>query len=340
MPSNTAAWIKAPKERFQVEEAPYTSPGAKEIIVKTAAVAINPLEYKIQDYNPPVGGNEIKYPTILGSDLAGTVVELGSAVSKWKVGDRVMAHTFGAVIGKPAQAAFQEHVVLADWLPTPVPDDIALDKAVVLPLACDTATAGLFLQLGLDVSGLGNGRSAGEVLLLWGGSSSVGCVAIQMARAAGYEVFATASPRNHEFCRSLGATQVYDYGKSDVEAEILTALKGKKVVGALDCIADNEKTVPALGRILTEVEGKKKIVAVLQPGEIDGVEVQRVSIPDLFRSEHYDQVHAWLASALKDGVLRCKPDPIIIGKGLESIQEGIDTLRKGVSAAKVVVKLE
>ena len=65
-----------------------------------------------------------------------------------------------------------------------------------------------------------------------------------------------------------------------------------------------------------------------------------MSIPDLFRSEHYGQVHAWLASALKDGALRCKPDPMIIGTGLGRIQEGIDTLRKGVSAAKVVVKLE
>lgn len=64
-----------------------------------------------------------------------------------------------------------------------------------------------------------------------------------------------------------------------------------------------------------------------------------VSIPDLIRSEQYGQVHKWLASALTDGSLQCKPDSMVVGEGLESIQKGIDILRKGVSAAKVVVKL-
>ncbi|KAF2158796.1 hypothetical protein M409DRAFT_38088, partial [Zasmidium cellare ATCC 36951] len=248
-------------------------------------------EYKIQDYNPPVGGNPIKYPTILGSDMAGTVVEVGSEVTRWKVGDRLMAHTFGATIGQPAKAAFQNY-------------------------------------------------TAREVVLVWGGSSSVGCVAIQMAVAAGYEVFATASPRNHELCKSLGAATVFDYGKAEVEAEMLAALQGKQVAGALDCIADNDKTIPALGRILMKVDGKKKIVAVLQPAEVEGIEVQRVSIPDLVRSEQYGQVHAWMASALENGSLQCKPDPMVVGEGLGSIQKGVDVSRKGVSAAKVVVKLE
>lgn len=62
-------------------------------------------------------------------------------------------------------------------------------------------------------------------------------------------------------------------------------------------------------------------------------------IPALIGTRTYQIVHAWMARALKDGTLLPKPDPMIVGKGLESIQLGIDTSRKGVSAAKVVVRL-
>ncbi|SMQ55832.1 unnamed protein product [Zymoseptoria tritici ST99CH_3D7] len=127
-----------------------------------------------------------------------------------------------------------------------------------------------------------------------------------------------------------------------VEDEIVAALKGKTVVGVLDCISDDEKTLPACARILAKVEGKRKIAAVLTPAKTKyegGVEVTRLSIPALRASETYNAVHEWMAKALANGILQPKPDPIIIGEGFESIQLEIDRVRKGVSAAKVVVRL-
>jgi len=64
-----------------------------------------------------------------------------------------------------------------------------------------------------------------------------------------------------------------------------------------------------------------------------------VSIPALRASKTYDIVHTWMAKALKDGTLQPKPDPMVIGERLESIQLGLDIVRKGVSATKVVVRL-
>jgi len=64
-----------------------------------------------------------------------------------------------------------------------------------------------------------------------------------------------------------------------------------------------------------------------------------VSIPGLRETKMIDLLHTWMAHALKDGTLQCKPDPIVIGEGLESIQAGLDMLRKGVSATKIVVRL-
>ncbi|CAK4034991.1 Zinc-binding alcohol dehydrogenase domain-containing cipB [Lecanosticta acicola] len=347
--TNAAAWITAPKASpFEVKEAPYPSAGPNEVIVETAVVAINPLEFKIQDTNPPIGGREIQYPTILGADLAGTIVAVGDAVADRKVGDRVIANANGAQTGRPAMSAFQHFVKLEEGSTTPIPDFISFEAASVLPLACDTAAAGLFVdkQLGLSTSKLGDVSAQppapGSAVLVWGGSSSVGCCAIQMAHAAGYEVYTTASKRNHQLCSSIGAEKVFDHSDPQVVEDIVIALKGKKVIGALDCIVDAEKTIPPLGQILAQTEGQKKIAAVLNPPDVqlpEGVQAQRLSIPALRQSNTYDIIHAWMPKALANGTLQPKPDPWVIGEGLEFVQQGVDTVRKGVSATKIVVKL-
>lgn len=288
MPSNTAAWITGPKAYpLEVKEAPYPSPGPKDVIVQVAIVAINPLEYKIQDNNPPIAGKAMQYPTILGADLAGTIVSVGSEVTMRKVGERIIANANGAQSGKPAMSAFQRFARIHESSTTPVPDAIPFEAAAVLPLACDTAMAGLFVQdqLGLStarLSGTESGPPApGSVLVVWGGSSSVGCCAIQMAHAAGYEVYTTASKRNHALCSSLGATKVFDHADSDVERLIIEALESKTLVGALDCIADKEKTVPACANILAQTSGSKKVVTVMAPpttGLAEGVQAQRCEL--------------------------------------------------------------
>ena len=240
MPSNAAAWILAAKASpLEVKEAPYPAPGPKDIVVQSAAVALNPLDYKIQDYNP-VLIQPIQYPTILGCDLAGTIVAVGSEVATRKVGERVIAHCIGYAIGQPAGSAFQHFVALPEYFAVPLPDAVSFEAASVLPLACDSAMAGLFVadHLGLSAAGLGAHDSAppapGSALLVWGGSSSVGCSAIQMARAAGYEVYTTASARNHALCESLGATKTFDHADANVEEAMVATLKGKTVVGAFD----------------------------------------------------------------------------------------------------------
>lgn len=299
MPSNAAAWIASPQaSALEVKDAPYPSPGPKDLIVQTAAVAVNPLEYKIQDYNPPVGGKAVQYPTILGSDMAGTVVAVGSETTTRKVGDRVMAHTPGVSLGQSSRSAFQRYVIVAESFATPVPDGVSFEAAAVLPLGCDTAMAGLFVptQLGLSTAKLEEPMSTpptpGSTLLIWGGSSSVGCCAIQMAHAAGYEVCTLASVRNHALCRSLGATMVFNHADADVEDAVVAALSDKNVVGALDCIVDRDKTVPVCARILARTEGCKKLITVLNPPEMkvaEGVEAQRRELFPLYTAVDVEQ---------------------------------------------------
>ncbi|KAI5362220.1 Putative GroES-like superfamily, alcohol dehydrogenase-like, NAD(P)-binding domain superfamily [Septoria linicola] len=339
MPTNSAAWILAAKAPLEVKEAPYPTAGPKDVIIKTAAVAINPLKYKIQDSNPPIGGKEIQYPTILGADLSGTIVEICEEVSTRNVGDRVIANANGTQSGQPARSAFQQFVQLVESNTTPLPESIALEAAA----------AGLFVpdQLGLHTGRLGsatnsNAPGPGSVLLVWGGSSSVGCCALQMAKAAGYEVYTTASKRNHDLCTSIGAIKVFDHSHIDVQDQIVSALEGKTIVGVYDAIVDKEKSFLTSARILAKANRQKMITAVLNPPEIDlpqGVQAQRLSIPALRAGPVYNIVHNWMANALANSTLKPRPDPEVIGEGLDFVQAGIDKVRQGVSAAKVVIKM-
>ena len=269
MQMNSAAWIEGPKANpLVVREAPYPTTGPQDAIVKVIAIAVNPLEYKIQDYNPPIGGKALRYPTILGADLAGVVVEAGAECS-YKVSDRLITNSSGALAGDITKSAFQHYAKISSGTATPVPDSIPLTDAVVLPLACDTAMAGLFMedQLALSTAHLlepATAPSSSEAILIWGGSSSVGCCAIQLARAAGYDIYTTASARNHGLVTSIGAAHVVDHACGDVEEALITALQGKTVVGALDCIS-SEQTVAACARVLAASTGPKRSSCVLTP---------------------------------------------------------------------------
>jgi NADPH:quinone reductase-like Zn-dependent oxidoreductase len=279
MPQNTAAWITAPQSSLLVvKEAPYPTPGANELVVRNRAVAINPLDVKIQDHDPQIAGRAIRYPMILGADLAGTIVCIGLDVTTRKVGEPIIANAPGVSTGDSSRSAFQHFVVIPESSAIPIPDGISFESACVLPLACLTAMAGLFVehQLGLSTAGLGDTSatppSPGSVLLVWGGSSSVGCCAIQMARAAGYEVYTVASERNRALCLSVGANKVFDRSGDNVERLLVESFEGKILVGALDCIADGESTVGACARILSQTHGCKKVMTVLAPPQTEPVE--------------------------------------------------------------------
>lgn len=87
MPSNQAAWITSKQGKpLEVKEAPYTPPNAGEVTIKNGAIAINPVDWKIQES----GFFIEKYPNILGCDVAGEIVEVGSGAGDFKKGDRVL----------------------------------------------------------------------------------------------------------------------------------------------------------------------------------------------------------------------------------------------------------
>lgn len=368
MPSNAAAWQTAPKANpMEVKSAPYTSPRENEIVVKNGAVAINPVDWMIQDTGKMMF-SWLKYPFILGLDLAGEVVEIGPGVTRFKVGGRVLGHANGTdqKYSSSAHGAFQNYVVLLVNAASPIPSTMSYESAAVLPLGVSTAACGLFEkdQLGLQYPSA-SPKPTGKTLLVWGGSTSVGCNAIQLAVAAGYEVITTCSPKNFDFVKKMGASQAFDYNSKTVVNDIIHAFEGKTNAGAISVGARSAENCLD---VLDKCKGDKVIsmasypvpqplpknfmllsmMASIIPGMANiwiksktrGIRTNFIFGSSLLYNELGKAIYVdFLPSALAEGRYIAAPDAHVVGKGLEYIQAGYDLQRKGMSAKKVVISL-
>lgn len=121
---------------------------------------------------------KMTYPWVFGMDISGTIVQLGSGVNRFQIGQRVMGLCDGMVTGVVQKTAFQRYATCSEIFVSAVPDDIPLANAAVLPLATSTAATALFKNCGLPLPVL-DPKPAGKTILIWGGSSSLGASAIQ-----------------------------------------------------------------------------------------------------------------------------------------------------------------
>ncbi|KAK7714078.1 hypothetical protein SLS64_004175 [Diaporthe eres] len=351
---NYAAWIPSHGAQLEVADAPFpTDIADDEVVIKNKAVAVNPVDWKIQSAPEPIFN--IKYPYILGSDVAGEVVGAGAAVRHLKKGDRVIGHALGLTSGGAAYGGFQLYPKLKAVTVARIPGAIPFEQAVVLPLSVSTAAAGLYLKdtLGLQVPtapGAGgkdadNNKKKQETLLLWGGSSSVGSSVVQLAVASGYDVVATASPANYAYVKSLGASYVLDYHNPDI-VPILTGLlkaSGARLVGAYDAIG-LDATVRASAVVVGALGGGRVASVGAAPEDAGGkgVAVVRIGAANLVAREPEVAQAIWgeyVPAALEAGTLVPRPRELVVGRGLYFVQSGLDTNKAGVSAAKVVITL-
>jgi NADPH:quinone reductase-like Zn-dependent oxidoreductase len=343
MPSNTAAWQPKPGVPLEIKDAPYTSPPADYLVIKNHAIALNPIDFKLQDIAIfPF----LSYPTILGMDTAGEVVEVGSAVSStFKLGDRVMAQTGGVSANTPSGSGFQEYSVVVAKMVTKIPDSLSYTEAAVMPLGIATSACGLFQDnhLALQLPSL-SPKPTGQTLLVWGGSSSVGVNAIQLAVAAGYEVITTASPKNFELLHHLGARESLDYSLETaiLLERLVNAFEGRNLAGVLHTAGDAKGPIAICAELFSKVKGNKFFTTTMtlpvdMPADFQHSRVFASTIKDTGIA---DAVFVdFLAEALAQGKYRPAPQAEIFGHGLQSLQKGLDILRKGVSAKKLVVTL-
>ncbi|PWY85785.1 zinc-binding alcohol dehydrogenase domain-containing protein cipB [Aspergillus sclerotioniger CBS 115572] len=342
-PINTAAWIKSEKAHpLTIDTAPYPQVGPNELIIRNHSIGLNLVDYARQDLGAALFP-WTNYPTILGSDVAGEVVEVGPGPlsSRFKPGDRVLGLTNELKSNRPSEGAFQTYVVLQAHMTSPIPSNLSYADAAGIPLGISTAACGLFQKdyLALQHPTAPRAASTSQTVLIWSGASSVGSNAIQLAVAAGYEVITTASPKNYDFVKSLGASLVFDYKSETVVEDIIAAFQGKLSAGALAIGPDS----PAkCGEVVARVEGRKFVTLVSPPtGPLpDGVESKFVFGSDLVENEVGSAVFVdFLPRALEQQSFVSAPKVEVVGVGLEEVQGALEILKKGVSARKLVVEL-
>lgn len=343
MTDNRAAWLISEKAvPLEIMPAPVEEPGGNQVLVRNHAVAINPVDGHIQYEAPPYF--KITYPRVLGLDVAGEVVAVGPNVDRFKKGDRVLGNAMGQDAKQVTASGFMLYTMLQTNMACPIPGRITFEEAAVIPLCLSTAAAGLFSEdfMSLDLPTEPARQLNEKTVLVWGGATCVGCNAIQLAVAAGYEVITTASPKNFGLMKRLGASQAFDYNSPTVVADLITAFRGRTSAGALDCIGPASGAAAAVLEVTSRMPAGSKFVATVKPHLLipDGVSTKHIYAISICHNFVSRGVYEdFLPRALEAGTFVPAPRPLIAGKGLESVQAGIDTLRKGVSAQKVVVSL-
>jgi NADPH:quinone reductase-like Zn-dependent oxidoreductase len=343
---NLAAIIPEKHARLTYEERAIPKIGPNEILVRNKAIAANPVDWKIQDYNFFI----TKYPNILGSDVAGIVEEVGNNVSVFKKGDRVAG--FAAVIGTQNidQGAFQTYLALPADNAVKLPDSISFEEGSILPMAVATAGAGLFLTAKIPRPSGTSKPGQGQGALVWGAASSVGILTVQIAKDLGYTVFATASPTHHEYIKSLGASYVADYRDPEVVSNIAKAAKDAGVPLSLgyDAVSTDGSHFKA-AEALSQAKGSQdaKLVITLDWPEgkevPKGVEALRTIAfqiwseePDLGRWLFND----YLADALVKKTVVPAPKVEVVEGGIKATQKLWDQLKAGVSGKKLIIKVD
>ncbi|MFF5405089.1 zinc-binding alcohol dehydrogenase family protein [Streptomyces misionensis] len=345
---NTALWLPKRSARFEVGAAPYTPPATNEVVVRVRAVAVNPVD-GIPGFLYRFALPWLTFPAVVGSDVAGEVVETGPGVTRLRPGDRVLGHAFGVEKSqnRAAEGAFQHYVVLMQHMVCPIPDSLSYAQAAVVPLAVSTAATGMFQQdhLGLALPCAAPAERA-ETVLVWGGSTSVGSNAIQLARNAGYQVVATASPHNFDYLRSLGAAEAVDRGSPTAVEEIVERIGDRPLAGTL---AIGSRSLAKTIAIAARTAGGRRIASA-QPALFtrvagrraprQGVRVSSIWGGTLKDNEVGPAIYAdFLPTALATGTYRAAPDATVVGHGLAQIPDALRRLRAGVSAQKLVVTL-
>jgi len=217
-------------EVLKLEDLPRPSAAADEILIRVHAMGVNPVDWKLRS-GAARKHMELTMPCVLGGDLAGVVEETGASVSNFKAGDGVYAL-------RGLTGAYAQYVAIKAAIAAPKPKNMSDVEAASVPLVALTAWQGLFEHGKLE---------SGQTVLVHAAAGGVGMFAVQFAKARGARVIGTASAKNADFVRSLGADQVIDYRSTPFE----------KSVSGVDMVID------VMGG-----ENAERSVGVLKPGGV------------------------------------------------------------------------
>ncbi|GAA5843998.1 hypothetical protein JCM9279_003697 [Rhodotorula babjevae] len=329
------------KTRRDLVDRDIPKPAPHEVLVKNVAVSSDPKDYKIPLYMDP-------YEAIEGNNIAGYVEDVGSDVQRFKKGDKVAAFTVMKTHDK--YGAYAEYTISPDNTVFHLGPNTSFEDAAALPLAYITAAIGLFKRLKLVEPGQEGGAGArdGEAVLVYGGATTVGVYAIQLAKKAGYHVVAVAGA-SCAVATAYGADEVIDY-RHKSEDELVSAIAasngGRGVEYVYDAVSEGGSTEASLGALVKSGRGGRYTYVL----PID--DTQLAFLPSTIKHErtlcatahehegefaqkYFDLVGSWMDK----GEFRAQKVTVVPG-GLEGVKEGLRRLQAGeVHGEKLVYRI-
>ncbi|CAF0943134.1 unnamed protein product [Didymodactylos carnosus] len=266
---------------------------SKQILVRVYSASINPVDWKLLNGNLSIA-SRYSFPHTPGCDVAGIVVDIGSAVKRFQIGDKVYGY-LGIHAG-----SYAEYVRGDESLFALKPNNLTMEEAAAVPLGCQTSYQVLFSQASPPVR-------TGSKILICGGSSATGLFAIQLAKAVGAQVTVTCSQRNFSLLEKLGykLTQTKDEENTDQQQLLVIdynakdfgqELQGQDYDVVYDCVGGEQQWISAKqilkngGQFITIVGDDKKSVLSLKSLVSAGFSLLNRKFWSVFSSAHHGYI--------------------------------------------------
>ena len=304
-------------------------PEPNDLLVEVRGVSVNPVDVKVRANRQPEGG-----PRILGFDAAGVVIAVGADVTRFKPGDEVM---YAGEFTRPGSNA--EWQAVDERLVGRKPSSLDFEDAAAMPLTSITAWEILF-----DSFGLGEGKGAGEALLVIGGAGGVGSILIQLAKkVAGLTVIATASrPDTIEWVKKMGADHVVNH-RNPLNEEMKSLGISPRYVAALT------ETDQHFEAIVDLIRPRGHIAMIDDPQNINigAIKLKALSFSwefmfarSMFQTEDMDAQHEILnrvADLVDDGTLMSTVNKRLGPMSVESLRSALELQDSGTAIGKTVL---
>lgn len=358
--SQTAILQHAGGELRVTHNVPVPKPQPGWLLVRNACVALNPCDFKMAARFPTPGLTD-------GVDFAGTVVAIGAGSDRvpgpsFAVGDRVFGCVPSNKQDDPESGSFAEYVKVEAIYALHMPAGMSFETAMALSPACISTVALALHQVFKlpatpDETGHGEKPAVADTILVYGGSSSVGLVAIQMLKLSGHQVVTTCSSHNFDLVRQYGADAVFDYRSPTCAADIraFTKNKLKRVIDPFGEAATTGLCYETIGRSggtycsleqYRESLCKRRAVRhhlVMGPSIIG----RGVLLPEPYGVPPDPELHEWskgfyrsLQKLVDQGKLKPLPAQALQPPGFDTILDGLELLKaKKVSGKKLIVSL-
>ncbi|KAF9450641.1 GroES-like protein [Macrolepiota fuliginosa MF-IS2] len=339
-----ALYLDAKHGNFVVAPNSIPKPGPDELLVKVKACGLNPIDWKIQKYGLFVE----EYPVVLGVGIAGDVVEVGEGVDGFTEGDRVRVRKVAHGVFSNTGGAFQQYALAVAANTSKLPPNVSYDQGATLPSCLGAAYLGLYNHnphgLGFTSPFESDDRSkySGTSVLIFGGATTVGQYAIQLAKISGFSpIITTASLKHEQYLKSIGADKVIDRNASFSSLQTgVAAVTSTPIKYILDTVS-----IPQTQQMANDILAPGGYLQLVQAPEVSFSEDKNVGFTKGARffpenQKPFATLYGKLEEFLEKELI--KPCAVeVVPEGLRGIASGLERLAKDqVSGVKLVAHPE